>query len=885
MRRLKNNITISAIIVSALAADLCFCSPVFAQSDEAKEFNRKGLTALEAGRHGEAVQLLKKAMELEPKWGEPCFNAARLLRLVGKREDMTKMLRKANGVEPSNPTYAEEYLKVLNEDLDKAEKEANNDEITRLQDEIIRVNPGDLKVGLKLIEKHIKLEENDEAYAAAQDLIERNSRHRSQYDVKEMGKLYYHAAKMAFERGELRNAKSYCDNARKFNFDKKKEAEEFLKEIKANVDNRVNGILEEATEAQKSGNHEKAMSLLKEAEEIQPDNEAIKTAFVQFADDEDINKFITKAKGFNANDRWLDAREVLLKLQEKYPENPQAKKMLADLAPKEASLLKAIGMPDIPTTAEERKGVLLGFKNSGIEFFENKNYKSCVSQLNKALALIAEDKTLNSHKSEIDELLKKIDEMDRDKANWMKAVDARNSGEYEDVIKLLKSLPADYDIQLDSYLAEAYYKTGDTEKAEQYGLKQLGKQPENNRAKFVLGCVYLDANDNERAYKYFTEVYDSDPEYPEIGDKLAASSAKHAPMAFAVIILVLLAWIAWKMKKNLPIYTKNSMISKAKSYFKKEDWDTCLEELQKVRHSAYLNNADTFEIAKLSAQCYLKKGRYDLAVGECKHLISLSPKSEEAHLWLGYAYLGRRMLAPEALPELLNLYKKESRNIALVSLLGSYYAQQKNLTDEGVAVLEQWLNIDHDNVEVLKPLGKYYLKKNRSDDKAMKVFQKMMEIGSPEPDFKLGVANVYLRTRQFDDCLRLCEDVINEDINNEYVHAIMLEAYKKQNRLSELLDIYANFLQNNPYNVAFQNGLKAAQAAYDKIQSKNATQAAAEAEAVMEKMMAEAQDESVASVEEMENILEPGQIPCPSCGKANPEGSYCCQYCGANMIQ
>ena len=884
MRRLKNNITISAIIVSALAADLCLCSPVFAQSDEAKELNRKGLTALESGRHGEAVQFLKQAMALEPKWGEPCYNAARLLRLLGKREEMTKMLRKANGVEPSNPTYAEEYLKILYEDLEKAEKESNNTEITRLQDEILKVSPGDLKMGLKLIEKHLKLEEKDEAYAAAQDLIERNSRYRSKYDVKEMGELYYHAAKMAFERGELHNAKSYCDNSRKFNFDKKNEVEEFLKEIRSNIDKRVAELITEATEAQKSGNHEQAMSLLKEAEEVQPDNEAVKAAFVQFADEEDINKFITKAKGFNTNGRWLDAREVLLKLQEKYPENPQAKKMLADMAPKEAALLKAIGMPDIPTTAEERKSVLLSFKNSGVTFFEGKKYKECTSELNKALALIAEDKTLNSYKSEIEDYIKKIDEIDKDRANWTKAVDARNSGEYEDVIKLLKTLPGDYDLQLDSYLAEAYYKTGDTEKAEKYGLSQLAKQPENNRAKFILGCVYLDASDNERAYKYFTEVYESDPEYPEIGDKLAASSAKHAPMAFAIIILVLLAWIAWKMKKNLPIYNKNSMINKAKGYFKKEDWDTCLEELQKVRHSAYLNNADTFEIAKLSAQCYLKKGRYDLAVGECKHLISLSPKSEEAHLWLGYAYLGRRMLAPEALPELLNLYKKESRNIALVSLLGSYYAQQKNLTDEGVAILEQWLNLDHDNVEVLKPLGKYYLKKNRSDDKAMKVFQKMMEIGSPEPDFKLGVANVYLRTRQFDNCLSLCEDVINDDINNEYVHAIMLEAYKKQNRLSELLDIYANFLQNNPYNVAFQNGLKAAQAAYDKIQSRNASQAAVEAEAVMEKMMAEAQEESAEPIAGLENVLEPGQVACPSCGKGNPEGSYCCQHCGANMF-
>ena len=163
----------------------------------------------------------------------------------------------------------------------------------------------------------------------------------------------------------------------------------------------------------------------------------------------------------------------------------------------------------------------------------------------------------------------------------------------------------------------------------------------------------------------------------------------------------------------------------------------------------------------------------------------------------------------------------------------------------------------------------------------------MMEIGSPDPDFLLGVANVYLKTRQFDQCLQLCEHVINEDINNNYVHSILLEAYKKQNRLSELLDIYANFLQNNPYNVAFQNGLRAAQEAYNKIQNRNAAQAANEAAAVMEKMrMAVPSENFETEGEEFSNQeVAPGEVPCPNCGKGNPQGGYVCQFCGANMIQ
>ena len=165
-------------------------------------------------------------------------------------------------------------------------------------------------------------------------------------------------------------------------------------------------------------------------------------------------------------------------------------------------------------------------------------------------------------------------------------------------------------------------------------------------------------------------------------------------------------------------------------------------------------------------------------------------------------------MTPETLPVLLELYKKDSKNIALVSLLGSHYTKAKTLSQDGVNLLEQWLNLDPNNPEVLKPLGKYYLKKNRSDEKAMKVFQKMMDSASLEPEFLLGIAKIHLKLRQFDECLQLCEQVINGDVNNELVHSILREAYHKQNKLDDLMSIYQNFLQNNPYNVAFQKGLR-----------------------------------------------------------------------------
>ena len=912
MNRLKKSLLL-VLFVSLFANNTNLGSSAYAQSSEARELNRKGVLALESGRFDEAVLLLKKAMALEPKWGEPCYNAARLLRLKGKRDEMLKMLRKANGVEPDNPTYAEEYVKLLTEDYQKTN---NISEKAEIRKEILRVQPGDLKMGLESVKELLKTEKKDEAYEQGELILSKNTDKRSKYENKEMGELFYIVAQIAYERGDLDKAKVDADYAFRFEFDKNVEAKELLHKIKNDIDEKVKSLISQAESAQKAGEYDKAKNLLKKAEEYQPENESLKNKMAEFDDEVEINKQIGIANKAIKDGYWLDGREVLVKLVEKYPGSDTAKKKLNELEPKTKALLSKIDLGEVPLKKEDRERVLLGYMERGDNFFTkeikeaDKKFTNTLSSLNKALALVEADKALSKYRNKVEESFKKVKTEQGNSTDWQNAVSARNSGDYEDVIKLLKKIPEDQDIQLYSYLAEAYYHTGNIEEAEKCANKQLVKQPENNRAKFILGSIKLDAGENSLAYRYFKDIRDSDPDYPEINDKLAKSSVVFLDKIIIFSVFILLGWVAWIMHKKMPIYNKNAKIRSARAAFKRESYDDSIKELMEVRHSEYLTPADTLEVTRLFAQCYLKKGAYDRAIGECKHLITLAPKSEEAHTWLGYAYLGQRSLSPEALTELLNLYKKDSRNIALVSLLGSYYAQQKNLSEEGVGILEQWLNLDHDNVEVLKPLGNYYLKKNRSDDKAMKVFQKMMEIGSPDPSFLLGVANVYLKMRQYDSCLQLCEQVINNDINNEYVHSILLEVYKKQNRLQELLDIYANFLQSNPYNVAFQNGLKAAQVAYEKVQRWNEAQAANEAAAVMEKMFANqngntdyenpdnagasdsegypenegAADTTMESGEEAPAVA-PGEIPCPSCGKGNAQGAYTCQHCGANLFE
>lgn len=916
------------------------CCLAGAQSNNARELNRKGVQAIDSGHHQEAVQFLKEAMALEPTWGEPVFNAARLMRLRTQNDAAYTLFKKAYSLEPKNSKYLEEYTKGLVEKLNVAKAQGQAAEMQALRAEIVEVNPSRLDIGLELLNQYRANKEDGRAYRLAKELVDKNPNLRTRYNSEEMGRVFLYLAEYYYDKGNLSEAKLHGDNAIKYTLPPSANAKEIVAKIRGAQGKEVDKLVEKAQKAIAMQDREGALEFLQEAEKIQPHNARVQGLLNEVQLEQDISSIIAKAKGHASNEEWLEARDLLAAVVGENYKNDEVKAIYDEAVRREQKVLEVLGQVNpLPRDKASRENLAKEFLERGNAFLKVENYKDAQSSFVKGLEVARFDK-IAALVGQLQNGIDKIDAIDAKKRSWEKALESRNVGDYEEVVKLLSGLDRDYNVQLTSYLAEGYWKTGDYRKAMDFANYQLIKQPENNRARFVIGSIHLEQGQNELAYDYFKKIYDSDPDYPELSDKLLMSGSSKLKNVLPFVIVFILLWISYALYKYLPEYNKNTAIKKANSYLKKDMLQECVDTLMKVRRLPILTGYDAAVISRILAQAYLKRGVYDKVIGECKHLLSLNSKDEEARHWLASAYLGRRMLTPESLPELLNLYKKEPRNLALVSLLGSHYTQHKSLSDEGVKILEQWLALEPNNPDVLKPLGKYYLKLTRTDDKAMKVFQKMMEIMSAhneiEPDFLLGVARIHVKMRQFDESLHLCEQVINVDVNNELVHTVLLDVYTLKNDLNSLLEIYSNFLKNNPYNVAFQNGLMEAKKKIDhleKARQNRELQEARESEMrarkeqrealVRQKQEEEAQAQAQAQAQDeaygqdLEQPLEQAEQPesqeqyqqpespeqyqqpaapvapmvraddsivCPNCQESNLASAYNCVQCGANLF-
>jgi tetratricopeptide (TPR) repeat protein len=97
-----------------------------------------------------------------------------------------------------------------------------------------------------------------------------------------------------------------------------------------------------------------------------------------------------------------------------------------------------------------------------------------------------------------------------------------------------------------------------------------------------------------------------------------------------------------------------------------------------------------------------------------------------------------------------------------------------------------------------------YANEKSMDKQMVELMQEEVSHNQTDTKFRLKLADYYLQRKQFDECIRYCEEVINLNVTEKNLHHILFEAYNQQGLLADLAPIYDMLLETCPNDIAIQ---------------------------------------------------------------------------------
>ncbi len=175
---------------------------------------------------------------------------------------------------------------------------------------------------------------------------------RTRYESEEMGLIFLFLAEDHFEKNNLNEARSNIDNALKYSLSNSSYARELQTKIRNVSNKKVADLISKAQEAKENGKNDSATALLKQALEIQPNNESAKSLIDALAFAKSSVQILAEAKKYASEQNWIAVRDSL---QGIVAENPKQENYTKRQWQKKAKFLGVGQTSPLSSIKEERK--------------------------------------------------------------------------------------------------------------------------------------------------------------------------------------------------------------------------------------------------------------------------------------------------------------------------------------------------------------------------------------------------------------------------------------------------------------------------------------------------------------------------------------------------
>ena len=460
--------------------------------------------------------------------------------------------------------------------------------------------------------------------------------------------------------------------------------------------------------------------------------------------------------------------------------------------------------------------------------FANKNWNEAEELIRKALRISENNSVYRRKLEEILNARKKSQEASSLYVDGRKEYRlGRFTRAIDNIIKALEITPNEINyIEAYLWIVESYKALAVYDKMIEYCHKILELDGKNFQIHLYLADAYFLSGDFEKANEHFarinTEFSDYLAKYPSIKDNIDKRLMnirlrKLGPLFRNILIGILSVVVLFILFLQAPFIKKNRNFSKACESFQKKSWNEVVDNLEPLLKFKY-GHYKKIEIYKMLITSYIHIREFEKADHLIKEGLKLSGAGEDFVCFQATLSLKREEFRPDILYAYKILYQKDKNNIRLLKMITKYFWEKNRnpefcpdieiFENDKISILEKVFKYEKDNLEVINLLAEEYEKGEIYNRDVIKVFEKLLEFNFENIRVHLLLGKASLVIGEYEKAVKEAKFVFRRDINNVQAHEIFKKAFIAEGNIDQLLIEYENLLQIDPSNVFISDNIR-----------------------------------------------------------------------------
>jgi tetratricopeptide (TPR) repeat protein len=277
----------------------------------------------------------------------------------------------------------------------------------------------------------------------------------------------------------------------------------------------------------------------------------------------------------------------------------------------------------------------------------------------------------------------------------------------------------------------------------------------------------------------------------------------YTPRVLAILVLLLLVIIAGWLYKTRDLRRKLGFLAKVERASATQNHRRLVELYPQV-YEINLSMQETLKLLPAFMAALVNLERFEDALKLGPRILSALPEHNQARILMACSYFGVKRFDRSLMKYYFALFSSEYLTEEMVRWISPRILDQNLTSQECLPLLKRFNELVPENRKCRKALLNLLDHEPTLSRQVIQLLEMEVEQDKREIRSRLRLARHYLDQHKIDDCIRICEEVLNLDPGHRELHEIMYRAYFEHKTLLELLPIYDALLQLQPNSTVLQ---------------------------------------------------------------------------------